>query len=129
VSNALQSLIDLPTTFLRAAGIDVPLNMQGLDQGPCWRGEVDQVRDIAICEHRHQPTAIHLRTYIDDRYKLTVYRDQDYGELFDLQDDPGEVRNLWDSPEHASLKADLVRQALNAEIVREPLRQNRIAGA
>jgi arylsulfatase A-like enzyme len=128
-SDALQSLIDLPTTFLKAAGIDVPLSMQGLDQMPCWKGDVEKVRDVAICEHRHQPTAIHMRTYIDDRYKLTVYRDQDYGELFDLNEDPNEVRNLWDSTEHATLKADLIRQALNAEIVREPMRQRRIAGA
>ncbi len=128
-SDALQSLIDLPTTFLTAAGIDVPLRMQGLDQMPVWTGEVEKVRDVAICEHRHQLTAIHMRTYIDDRYKLTVYRDHEYGELFDMQEDPGERTNLWDSPEHQSLKAKLIQQALNAELVREPLRQRRIAGA
>lgn len=29
---------------------------------------------------------------------------------FDLQEDPGEVNDLWDSTEHAKLKADLIRR-------------------
>ena len=86
-------------------------------------------RDHVIVENRHQPTRLHLRTYVDERYKLTVYRDQPYGELFDLQEDPQERRNLWGAPEHAGLKAHLLQRALQHEISREPTRMPRIAGA
>ncbi|TVQ35666.1 MAG: hypothetical protein EA356_07170 [Geminicoccaceae bacterium] len=32
----------------------------------------------------------------------------DYGQLFDLEADPGEVRNLWDDPAHGSVRDDLL---------------------
>jgi uncharacterized sulfatase len=128
-SRALQSLVDLPTTFLRWAGIEPPRSMVGVDQGPVWRGEIARARDHCIVENRHEPTSIHIKTYIEDRYKLTVYYQRDYGELFDLQEDPAEVKNLWDSPQHRELKAELTRKLLFAEMGKEPLWMPRIAGA
>jgi arylsulfatase A-like enzyme len=129
VSSSLQALIDLPSTFLTAAGIPVPGAMQGVDQLPVWRGETASARDEVLVEFRHQPTAVHLRTYVDARYKLTVYRDQPYGELFDLEDDPEERHNRWDDPEYAALKGELLHRFVNAELKREPTRMARIANA
>ncbi|HET7559340.1 MAG TPA: sulfatase-like hydrolase/transferase [Limnochordia bacterium] len=128
-SGALQSLVDLAPTFLHAAGLAIPGAMQGVDQLAVWRGEAERARAHVLVENRHQPTQVHLRTYIDDRYKLTVYRDQPYGELFDLVADPGEINNLWDDPAAAALKARLLHAFVNAEIVREGMRMPRIAGA
>jgi arylsulfatase A-like enzyme len=128
-SHALQALIDLAPTFLTAAKIPVPGSMQGVNQLPTWLGEHDQARDEVIVENRHQPSAVHLRTYITDRYKITVYRDREYGELFDLQNDPEERRNLWDDPAAAQVKCDLMKRFINAELRREPTRFARIAGA
>lgn len=129
ISRALQSNIDYSPTFLSVAGIPVPGFMQGLDQWPCWEGDVAHVRDHVIVENRHEPTKVHLRTYLDQRYKLTVYRDRDYGEMFDLEEDPGETRNLWDDPEKRELKLELFRRFMNAELKREPTRMPRVAGA
>ena len=86
-SSALQSLVDLPTTFLSWADIEVPEMMVGVDQGPVWRGDTEKARDHIVVENRHEPTTIHLKTYVEDRYKITVYFQQTY-ELFDLQEDP-----------------------------------------
>jgi len=102
--------------------------MQGLSQWSTWCGG-PAVRDHAIVENRHEPTRVHLRTYVDGRYKVTVYRDHDYGELFDLTEDPGERRNLWDAPEALRLKAALLQRFLNAELLREPTRMPRVWGA
>jgi len=129
VSSALQSLVDLPATFLSAAGIEIPGYMQGVDQMDVWRGKVQAARDHVIVENRHQPTKVHLRTYIDERYKITVYRGYDYGELFDLQADPGEMRNLWDDPAYREVKCRLLHRFVQAEMIREPTRMPRIAGA
>ena len=147
VSSEIQSTVDLAPTFLTAAGLPVPGLMQGYDQTPTWcapesvpdlappvaQGVRRAPRDHTIVENRHQPTTVHHRTYIDQRYKLTVYRSHpdgvDHGELFDLQEDPREVRNLWWSKEHADLKAQLLLNAVKYEIAREPTRMPRISGA
>ena len=129
VSSALQSLVDLPATFLSAAGIEIPGYMQGVDQMDVWRGKAQAARDHVIVENRHQPTKVHLRTYVDERYKITVYRGYDYGELFDLQADPGETRNLWDDPAYREVKCRLLHRFVQAEMIREPTRMPRIAGA
>jgi arylsulfatase A-like enzyme len=128
-NSSLQALIDLPSTFLSAAGIPIPGLMQGVDQMDVWCGNKPQARDHVIVENRHQPTAVHLRTFIDQQYKMTLYRDQAYGELFDLKNDPNEVQNRWDDPSFAKIKCDLMNRFLNAEIKREPTRFPRIAVA
>jgi hypothetical protein len=42
-------------------------------------------------------------TYMKDGVKLPV----EDGNLFDMQLDPGELRNLWDDPGHQEIKASL----------------------
>jgi arylsulfatase A-like enzyme len=129
VSTALQSNVDYPQTFLSAAGIEAPGSMQGVDQFGVWCGRQDSARGHVIVENRHQPTRVHLRTYINERYKLTVYRDAAHGELFDLEEDPEELRNLWDEPSAADMKSRLMLKFVQAEMQREPTRMPRIAGA
>jgi len=126
---ALQSLVDLAPTFLAAAGLPVPLDMQGVDQLAVWTGAEVRARDSVIVENRHQPTRVHLRTYVEDRYKLTVYRDDVVGELFDLVDDPGELHNWYADPAAAGLLSELRSRFLNAELGREASPYPRIAGA
>ena len=69
-----------------------------------------------MVENRHQPTTLHLKTYIDDRYKLTLYFDREYGEIFDLRDDPSEVTNLY---AEQALRAQLTEAMLRAEMLKE----------
>lgn len=127
--DALQSLVDLAPTFLTVCGLPVPGRMSGVDQSQVWFGQADSARDHAIVENRHQPTTIHVKTYVDDRYKLTVYYQRDYGELFDLQEDPGELHNLWDDANSQALKQELITKLLFAEMGKEPLPMPRISGA
>ena len=129
VSPAIQSLVDLPVSFLNAAGIKVPYHMQGMNQLSVWKGETTEVRDHAIIENRHQQTAIHMKTYVDRRYKITVYCGREYGELYDLETDPDEYENLWDKPEFSDLKSELILKFLHAEMAKEPIEMPRIAVA
>ncbi len=128
-TDAMLSLVDLAPTFLSVAGLEVPRTMTGVDQNQVLCGQKQEARDHVIVENHHQPTTIHLKTYIDKRYKITVYYDREYGELFDLREDPEELRNLWDSCEHATLKAQLLLKLVHAEMGKEPLWMPRIAGA
>ncbi|MAE20722.1 sulfatase [Candidatus Poribacteria bacterium] len=129
-SNALQSLVDYAPTFLSCAGIRIPYSMTGHNQSRVWYDEAEQLeRDHVIVENRHEPTTIHLKTYIEDRYKITVYYNQPYGELFDLEADPKELNNLWNDPDSANLKAELTAKFLAAQLGMEPLPMPRISGA
>lgn len=127
--DALQSLVDLAPTMLSFAGIDIPLNMTGKDQSCVWRGEQDKARDYILCEHHQEPTTVHQKTYVDERYKLTLYYKRQYGELFDLVEDPGEIRNLWDDPTAIELKSRLLLQYAWAELEKEPMPVPRIGYA
>lgn len=114
---------------MAAAGLDIPGRMTGVDQMAVWRGESEQARDHAICEHRFQPELPHIRTFVNDRHKLTLWKNQPYGELFDLEADPDELSNLWDDPASQSLKAELLLKYTYADMDREPMRYPRICGA
>lgn len=129
VSESMQSLVDLAPTFLSFAGVDIPHRMTGVDQSAVWTSEKDIARDHIICEFRHEPTTIHQKTYVNDRYKITIYYNQTYGEIFDLEMDPGELQNLWDDPDHQTLKQELLLKYAWAELGKESMPMPRIWGA
>jgi arylsulfatase A-like enzyme len=129
VSNSLQSTVDLAQTFLSIAGLPVPRSMTGVDEKDVWVGDAENIRDHVIVENQHQPTTMNMRTFINNRYKLTVHFNQDYGELYDLEEDPGEYENLWDKPECQELKQNLLLKFIHGEMAKAPLPMPRIAGA
>ncbi len=128
-TRSLLSLVDLAPTFLDVAGIAVPRGMTGKSQKPVFEGAVESVRDHVLVENHHQPTTLHLKTYVDARYKLTVYFNREYGELFDLENDPGEVNNRWDDPASRPLKQQLLLKYIHAELGKEPMWMPRMATA
>ncbi|MCK8488744.1 sulfatase-like hydrolase/transferase [Paenibacillus sp. MBLB2552] len=125
-SDALQSLVDLAPTFLSFCGLPIPRTMTGVDQKDVWLGRQDQAREHVICEFRHEPTTIHQKTYVDERYKITVYYNQTYGEIFDLKEDPEELYNLWNEPSCERLKTELLLKYTWAELGKEPMPMPRI---
>ena len=127
-SEAIQNLVDLAPTFLAAAGVDIPGAMTGLNQLPTWTGG-EPARTWSITENHHGTRSFHMRTYINQRYKITVHRDGDEGELFDLREDPGEVNNLWGDAEAQGLKCELLHEFMQATLVSEPMRMPRVASA
>ena len=127
-SDAIQNLVDLAPSFLAAAGLDVPGIMTGLDQTDSWAGSAEG-RTWSITENHHTRTNFHMKTYVNARYKITVYRKGTDGELFDLQEDPGEVNNLWHASESAELKAQLMEEFLKATFETEPMPMERIWSA
>ncbi len=129
VSDSLQSTVDLAPTFLSAAGIEVPRTMNGLDASPVWFGEIESHRDHVIVENQHQPTTFNMRSYVDSRYKLTVHYNREYGELYDLENDPDEIVNLWNNREYSEVKSRLLLRFLYGEMAKTPLPMPRIAGA
>lgn len=128
-SSAIQSLVDLAPTFLDAAGVPIPGRMQGVSQLAVWHADSASARSWAIVENRHQPTKLHLQTYVEDRWKMTVYRGSDEGEFFDLVNDPEERVNRWRDPSLAAERSEVMHRWLQADLEREPTRYARIAHA
>ena len=115
-SASLQTLVDYAPTLLEFCGLEVPDAMTGKSQQEVWQGDEATAREHVIIENRHQPTTIHMKTYIDKRYKITAYYNQDYGEIFDLVNDPQEIKNLWSD---TKLRAQLMEKLLQAEMLKE----------
>lgn len=115
-SHTLQTLVDYAPTLLAYCGLDIPDEMTGVSQQTVWNGDESNAREHVIVENRHQPTTLHLKTYIDETHKLTVYYNQDYGEIYDLKHDPDENKNLWSD---TSLRASLMEKFLRAEMLKE----------
>ena len=127
--HALQSLVDLAPTLLDFCACPVPGSMSGVNQHRVWKGEEQAARHCVICENHQEPVSLHQRCYVDERYKLTAYADREWGELYDLTEDPGESNNLWNHPGFRNLKEKLLLQALWMEMGREPMWMPRISGA
>lgn len=103
----LVSNMDATATLLDAAGAPIPGDMHSRSLLPLCRDPRAAWPDQLVCEHSgHYDEDILLRMIVTDRYKY-VAAVFDGDELYDLQDDPYEMRNLIDSPAHAATCRDL----------------------
>ncbi len=103
----LMENVDILPTFLDAIGVEIPYGVQGVSQLPAIGGEQAAVRDSAICSYDAHDRGIRLKMFRTDRYKLNIWAGEDYGELFDLEADPGETENRFFDPDYAAVKAEL----------------------
>ena len=115
VTPALTSTIDIPATILDRAGVDPYFGMQGQSFMDCVHG-AERFRDNLLIEfndgfarHGFDPRA-RVRTVVTADWQLNVYKGEDWGELYDLRNDVRQTHNLWDSAEHAGVKAELFKQ-------------------
>jgi arylsulfatase A-like enzyme len=104
--------LDFAETFLDAAGVEIPEDMQGESLLPLLAGDNSNWRD-AIYYHYYEYPGIHAvkRHYgiSTDRYKLIhFYYDVDEWELYDLQTDPREMQNIIDEPDYSEIKNQLL---------------------
>ncbi len=116
-SDALVEMTDLTPTLLDAAGIPIPEGVQGRSLAPLLRGETAEHRDSVYMEFYDSsqffdppPMATSVRSR---NRKLTLYHSLNTGELYDLDKDPGEVRNLWDDPNSRGMREEMLFKLVN----------------
>jgi arylsulfatase A-like enzyme len=110
-SGELVQNLDFAETFLDAAGIEIPDEMQGESLVPLLKGQPVEWRD-ALYYHYYEYPAVHMvkKHYgiKTDRYKLIhFYYDIDEWELYDLEKDPHELNNLYNDPAYNEVREEL----------------------
>ena len=109
--DALASSMDFGPTILELAGLARPEWMQAMSLMPLVRGEASELRESVFAEHARDLIlkGTECMTMVRDRrWKLVHFTDSDEGQLFDLDDDPEEVKNLWHAPECHAVRQKLV---------------------
>lgn len=106
--NKLVQNLDFAPTILDYAGVKIPENMQGMSFRKLVSGESDEWRDAVYYTYYEYP-AVHMvkRHYgvATERYKLMhFYYDIDEWEMYDLETDPSEMKNIYDDPAYADVK-------------------------
>ncbi|MCA9259675.1 MAG: DUF4976 domain-containing protein, partial [Planctomycetales bacterium] len=106
--------IDVGPTVMHAMGLETPAHMDGRSFLELAQGKDVPWRDEFLYAYYWEknfpqsPTVFALR---NDRYKyITYYGLWDTDELFDLQADPDEQRNLIRDPQHAERAAKMERR-------------------
>lgn len=106
------STVDLMPTLLDLAGLEIPQGVQGQSYAGELTGQGGAKREYAYIEYDESYLGDRLRQLRNHDWALTFYANSDYGLLFDRNSDPDELYNLWDSPEHQSIKRDLLTELL-----------------
>ena len=122
--DSLVQNIDMAPTFMEMAGLDAPASMHGVSLVPLLRGEMPEDWRDAIYYHYQmvEPatrTAHRVARHYGIRtakHKLIYFYDLKTWELYDLEDDPGEMHNQYDDPRYASVRADLTEQLQDLRI-------------
>jgi arylsulfatase A-like enzyme len=103
--------IDYAPTFLHAAGLSIPEDIQGESLLPLMDGREAPDWRESIYYHYYEFPAVHMvaRHYgvRTQRYKLIHYYQTGEWELFDLETDPRELRSVYGDPEYASAVTEL----------------------
>jgi arylsulfatase A-like enzyme len=112
VNGDMVSNLDLAETFLDIAGVKVPSDMQGRSMVSILKGKTPSNWRKEHYYHYYEYPGSHMvkRHYgiSTERYKLIhYYYDIDEWELYDIQTDPLEMKNVYNDPAYASIKSDL----------------------
>ncbi len=114
-SSTMVQNLDYAQTFLEAAGIPAPADMQGESLLPLLTGNSESWTRDAVYYHYYEYPAVHMvkRHYaiVTEQYKLVhYYYDVDEWELIDRIKDPQELRNVYGDPSYAPVVAELHRK-------------------
>ncbi len=124
-TDRIVSNLDFAETFLDAAGLSVPGDMQGRSLLPMLQGQTPADWRTSFYYHYYEyPGPHHVRRHygvVTDRYKLVHFYEPEVNEweLFDLKTDPSELRSVFGMPLRMPVQNELKREL---ERLRQSLR-------
>ncbi len=115
------STLDIAPTLLARAGLQPFNGMQGQSflaemSEPGGADTSDDVLIEQVTQYAYLgfdgPISVH--TLISGPWRLSIWQDQTWGELYDLANDPDERTNLWDEPAHDTVRGALMQRLIHA---------------
>ncbi|MBT6627196.1 MAG: sulfatase-like hydrolase/transferase, partial [Gemmatimonadetes bacterium] len=123
--DGVMSHLDLTPTFIDLAGAEPLPGMEGRSFARVLEGEAAPHRDAVIVERittlpaveqEKEALVLRVKMLVTDKWKLLHYGSAPYGELYDVENDPGDLHNLWDDTAYEDVKQDLCQRLL-AELI------------
>jgi uncharacterized sulfatase len=109
--------LDTFPSILGMLGVPMPRDVkrQGRDYSPLLRGEKIDGRDALFGSYDlHNAGLAYMRMIRTNQWKLVRHHHAKFlDELYNLEDDPGETRNLYGAAKHAAIR-DQLQQRLSA---------------
>ena len=106
--NQLIQNLDFAPTFLDYAGIEIPSDIQGKSFRKIVNQTHSEWRDAIYYTYYEYPSVHMVKRHYGvrtDRYKLMhFYYDIDEWEMYDLEEDPSEMNNIYGDPEYDNIK-------------------------
>ena len=103
--------LDFAPTFLDYAKIEIPRDMQGESFRKLVSGETGEWRDAVYYTYYEYPAEHMVKRHYGiatERYKLIhFYYDIDEWEMYDLQNDPQEMKNIYNDPAYSDAQKKL----------------------
>lgn len=115
VVDEMVSLVDVAPTVLSLCREPIPHSMDGVDLVPMLKGQQNQAREHVLIECIDDPDRLRLKTIVTKQHKLTYYLEKDFGELYDLVEDPEELVNLWSDPDKQQVKIALLKRIIDTQ--------------
>ncbi len=113
-SKALAGTIDIAATVLARASVDAYHGLQGRSLLPLLEGVSSGWRNMFMIEEEQHAGVLgydeplRVRSLLTQRYRMTIHHGADWGEIYDLEDDPHELVNLWSSHNAREIRRELM---------------------
>jgi len=112
INNDIALNLDFAPTFLDFAGVEKPADLQGRSFRSLLQGNTPKNWRTSMYYHYYEYPAVHMvkRHYgvRTQRFKLIhYYYDIDAWELFDLEKDPNELKNIYSDPSYSGIVSQL----------------------
>lgn len=141
----LVELVDVMPTVLDLAGVEIPIGVQGASLRPFLTGEQSETKEFVTIESGEHGEPMRVAELYDEdgkfidrgtsfawcafreawmgrgvalrtkHWKLCVYENGD-GELYDMENDPDELTNLYSSADHADIRSGLAQKLVRWQL-------------
>lgn len=101
--DAFAYIHDIYPTLAELAGLPKREDLDGKSLVPVIRGDQKQIREVMFNAYRHT-----VRSVRKENWKLIRYPERDFTQLFDLYNDPHEIKNLAEDLTYSNKKKELI---------------------
>lgn len=114
-SDAMASTVDVSATILDRAGVLPYFGIQGRSFLKSVSADLPH-RDEIYIEFNDGEARMgfdvpgRVRSLQTQKWRMSIYGDQEWGELYDLENDPQNFRNLWDDAGYAGAKSMMLER-------------------